>query len=340
VATPPDDDARPPSRAKNCASCGTRLGEDQKYCLECGARRGPLPAAIASQLAPLLERQRSGDAPAAEPKPEPKEEQKTMLGFMPNPRAAAVAVMGMLAFGVLLGSAISPLAQSAGLYSILLEEEPEQAPSEPEEPIAEAESEPEIEETPLAEASTAIPPKSRRSRDRTGTETRTAAGRTAPRRTPRRETPVPDRAGGKRLRRKLRQRRKLALPLPNPGEEGEVLSNYFAVAGSDLANQIALISARDRPRNRRRLSQLRRCHAGDRIGLRPGRRQRLRLSRHDQEPARSDGGKETEVEGLLEDIGNDPSQATTCRHPPSGRRPPPVLTARRSPRRRYPATAT
>ncbi len=41
--------------------------------------------------------------------------------FMPSPWAAAVAVMGMLTLGVLLGSASSQVAQSAGLTSILLE---------------------------------------------------------------------------------------------------------------------------------------------------------------------------------------------------------------------------
>ena len=42
--------------------------------------------------------------------------------FMPGPRVAAVAVMGLLAFGVFLGSATSPFAQSAGIAPILLDE--------------------------------------------------------------------------------------------------------------------------------------------------------------------------------------------------------------------------
>ncbi len=44
--------------------------------------------------------------------------------FMPSPWAAAVAVMGMLTLGVLLGSAGSQVAQSAGLTSIILEASP------------------------------------------------------------------------------------------------------------------------------------------------------------------------------------------------------------------------
>lgn len=53
---------------------------------------------------------------------------------MPSPWAAAVAVMGMLTLGVLLGSASSQIAQSAGLTSILLEV-PSSAPAA-EEPVA------------------------------------------------------------------------------------------------------------------------------------------------------------------------------------------------------------
>jgi hypothetical protein len=55
--------------------------------------------------------------------------------FMPSPWAAAVAVMGMLTLGVLLGSASSQIAQSAGLTSIVLEV-PSPAPEEPVEAAA------------------------------------------------------------------------------------------------------------------------------------------------------------------------------------------------------------
>jgi len=70
---------------------------------------------------------------------------------MPSPWAAAVAVMGMLTLGVMLGSATSQVAQSAGLTSIILEE-PAAAPPE-EEPTETATAEP----TVAAEVPTAIP---------------------------------------------------------------------------------------------------------------------------------------------------------------------------------------
>lgn len=56
--------------------------------------------------------------------------------FMPSPWAAAVAVMGMLTLGVMLGSATSQVAQSAGLTSVLLEASPKPAPQA--EPVASA----------------------------------------------------------------------------------------------------------------------------------------------------------------------------------------------------------
>ena len=64
---------------------------------------------------------------------------------MPSPWAAAVAVMGMLTLGVLLGSAGSQIAQSAGLTSIVLEvPTPAPAAEEPTEaPAAEATAAPE-----------------------------------------------------------------------------------------------------------------------------------------------------------------------------------------------------
>lgn len=65
---------------------------------------------------------------------------------MPSPRAAAAAVIGMLALGVVLGSATDQFAQSAGLTQIVIEEEAPLAEEEPEaapEPVG---AEPEVEE--------------------------------------------------------------------------------------------------------------------------------------------------------------------------------------------------
>ncbi|MBV9366659.1 MAG: hypothetical protein JOY89_20675 [Solirubrobacterales bacterium] len=95
--------------AMRCTECATRLAHDQRYCLECGARRGPLPAHVSQLIGTIHERGPAAVLPAgaplaqsladmAEPPPQ-------RLGFeMPGPRAAAVAVMAMLGFGVIVGS--------------------------------------------------------------------------------------------------------------------------------------------------------------------------------------------------------------------------------------------
>jgi phosphatidylinositol-3-phosphatase len=96
--------------AGRCAECQARLAHDQRYCLECGARRGPLPAQIAGLVGAFREQ---GPAPELPPGA-PLADAVTGAGAvsrggqltMPGPRAAAVAVMAMLGFGVIVGSLV------------------------------------------------------------------------------------------------------------------------------------------------------------------------------------------------------------------------------------------
>jgi len=165
---------------------------------------------------------------------------------MPSPWAAAVAVMGMLTLGILLGSATSQVAQSAGLNSIVLEV-PDAAPAKPEpvaaaaapvpaEPAAPAPLPVTASTLPLAPPPVAEPlPEA-------------PAAPTAPPEIPEPEALPPvkhvflivlgengyEEAFGATstapyLARTLRAR-------------GELISNYYAVAKGELANQIALIS--------------------------------------------------------------------------------------------------
>ena len=247
-----NDDSSGAARARSCADCGAALGGDQRYCLECGARRGALPPAIAARLSELLRRSgftaaKTGGPSAADAGEgaDEKDAEKGAapgLSFMPSPRVAAVAVMGMLVFGVMLGSAISPLARSAGLTSILLEvsspppeEEPVETASVPPpeteaEPAlpAEASSVPFVpppEEAPAAEPPPELPPELPEEEvlppvkhvfmivlGENGYEESFGATSTAP---------------------------YLSKTLP---EQGELLPNYYAVTKGDLANQIALLS--------------------------------------------------------------------------------------------------
>jgi hypothetical protein len=268
VVTPNDEHPRGPGRG-DCAECGTPLSGDQRYCVECGARREPLPAAVAGVIAPLLARDRGTRAGAA-PKAEGAERSAASaagvaataaaakgasaaakstggLAFMPSPRAAAIAVMGMLAFGVVIGSATSQLAQSAGLTSIVLEmtePAPVAAAPEEEEEEVDAEYEPEATETATTSATEEeLPP-----------EEESAAESPE-------ENPVPFDPTEETEAELPEVKHVFVIMLGENGyvetfgttaaapylsqtlpEQGELIPNYYAVTKGDLANQIALIS--------------------------------------------------------------------------------------------------
>ncbi len=122
---------------KTCSECGAPRAADQRYCIACGARLGSLPAAVAAQLGRARKlatgrfpavKARAAAAAASAAKPAKQGWPFERSEFMPSPRAAAAAVIAMLALGVALGSATSNLAQSAGLSTILLEEPEPPAP--------------------------------------------------------------------------------------------------------------------------------------------------------------------------------------------------------------------
>jgi phosphatidylinositol-3-phosphatase len=248
VAVSNGDEAQGGAQTSSCSACGARLAPDQRYCLACGERRAPLPAAVASWLSivppdPGLGEGPSGDAPATVAAASAgAEEEEPLSRYMPEPRTAAVAVMALLAFGVLLGGATGPVAQSAGISPIILYtgEEPVPVSPEPEEEVTEPVAPAPLASAPLAEEPLPAPASPE-------------------------EAPVPPPAP------------KAPLELPEEGlppishvflivlgddgyedaygesspapylaktlrEKGELLSNYYAVARGDLANEIALIS--------------------------------------------------------------------------------------------------
>lgn len=137
-----------------CRECGTPLASDQRYCVKCGARRGVLPGAVAAASA----KAKVGASPPKPPKKGSGEGDGGGWSWMPSPPAIAIAVIGMLALGVGLGSAMSEIASSAPLSTILLEypnraveappaDEPEEEEaSEGEAELAEAPEEAQVEE--------------------------------------------------------------------------------------------------------------------------------------------------------------------------------------------------
>src|ERR1700722_12457280 len=99
----------PPGEPRNtsrCAECATPLAADQAYCVHCGVRRGPLPARIAVALADIEDHGRpiAPDDPLLEDDSQPKAEPENIL---PAARIGVIAVLVMLAFGVVIGGAFS-----------------------------------------------------------------------------------------------------------------------------------------------------------------------------------------------------------------------------------------
>jgi hypothetical protein len=87
------------SAGPQCAACGATLAPDQRYCVECGQRRGPtLPAVLASAASPKAD----AAAPAGPPR----------RGSRISPNTALIAGIGTLmlalATGVLIGRTSSP----------------------------------------------------------------------------------------------------------------------------------------------------------------------------------------------------------------------------------------
>jgi hypothetical protein len=161
-AGPAGDDV-PTSRRGACDECGAPLAPDQRCCLSCGARRGRLPGAVAGTVAALSSKGKAGAAAATGKGAKGKGgDSKGSDGggwsWMPSPPAIAIAVIGMLALGVGLGSAMSEIASSAPLSTILLEypSHATEAPPPAEEPEEEefAEAEPELAKAPEEEAAT------------------------------------------------------------------------------------------------------------------------------------------------------------------------------------------
>jgi Phosphoesterase family len=131
-----------PTVAACCAECGAPLADDQRYCLRCGTRRGPVPPAIAATLGTLAGTAAAASAAAtsAAATGPPAAGRELIPGAGKilasiSPRAASLAVMAMLAFGVVVGSGASSLAGSGTPLLLAVSPTPQAAaPSTP--PVA------------------------------------------------------------------------------------------------------------------------------------------------------------------------------------------------------------
>jgi hypothetical protein len=207
----------------SCPSCAAALAPGQRYCVACGEPCAPL----APPLSPPV-------ATGTEPEPTAATRRHPTL----NAPAAAVAVMAILGFGVIVGSVVSPPAESAAAPAIVAVSPPAPAPA----PVAAPTS------PPAKPAPAAAPAPSRQ---QTITQTVPAAPPPAP-------APIVPAPAGPQL---PAVKHVFMIVLPGHGyddafgpnsqapylattlsKQGELLTNYYAVTAGDLANQIALVS--------------------------------------------------------------------------------------------------
>jgi hypothetical protein len=235
------------TRTAHCHACSAPLAHDQRYCIECGERRDPLPREIAGLIATAVAAGRDDSAPADDvPAPEPgRSGWQSLGGSMPAPRVAAVAVMSLLAFGVLLGSVVSPAQNSSASSPIVVAlQTPAAAP-------AQVATQPASTPAPADTAS--------------GSSNAPSSAAPAPAATP--TTPAPSNNQGSNTAPPPAEpllppiRHVFLIVLSEHGfdqaygtaspatylakdlrSQGELLNNYYAVTAGPLANGIALIS--------------------------------------------------------------------------------------------------
>ncbi|MCW2980737.1 MAG: phosphoesterase [Solirubrobacterales bacterium] len=269
-----DDHVPDPAGRATCTECGNPLAPDQRYCLNCGARRGRLPGAVASTLGALGAKGKGIAAAAGAKGSKPKGDgdgEKGGWSWMPSPPAIAIAVIGMLALGVGLGSAMSEVASSAPISTLILEYPHHAAAPAPEEPKEEVEEAPEEEafaeapEEPAPEVfEEALPEEVVPSLPEEAIEEPQAEGEEP--------NPLKESIEATEREQKEREEEEAAEKLPEikhaflivlgensyestygttaeapylsrvlPGK-GELLPNYYGVTGGVLANEIALLS--------------------------------------------------------------------------------------------------
>jgi phosphatidylinositol-3-phosphatase len=249
-----NDQSRPAGSAR-CSSCEAPLTVGQRYCLECGARNASLPAGVASWLKVRDADDQAGQGPPAPGADgsatgagaESDEEESLLDRYMPTPQIAAVAVMALLAAGVVLGAVTDPLARSASAPIVLLGS-PASAPKE------EAEPEPVEEEVveeaapearPEATAPPEVPPPAEGGEPLNGSEEKPPEG--PPELPPEAALPPVTHVfmivlGDQGYEATFGKKSTSPYLSKTLAKKGEVLSNYYAVAQGDLANEIALLS--------------------------------------------------------------------------------------------------
>jgi hypothetical protein len=131
---------------ESCAACDAPLATDQRYCLNCGERRGP------PRLDPLAHARGSAGAREIPPPPPPQGPR------MPSPRVTGIATLLVLAFGIAAATAAGPhasatLASAPPRRTIIVVQAPAPGPA-PVQPVPAGTPPPESTPAPEPEPST------------------------------------------------------------------------------------------------------------------------------------------------------------------------------------------
>lgn len=217
-----------------CKKCGAPLAHDQRYCVECGERRGSLPERV-SRLMPVLDMPRppliAGVPPALFAPPRTAASAGALAALddwvdnfeIPTPRAIASSVLALLAFGVLLGSVVGNGAGPGGIYMLPT---PSQAAAVTPAPVAAPTA-----ATAAAEAPAEIP---------AAAEDPAPTGTTG-------ATPKVNRVwlivlSNQGYAKTFGDPTSQSYLTTDLAPQGAVVPNYYAIAQGQLANRIALIS--------------------------------------------------------------------------------------------------
>src|ERR1039458_3778075 len=113
---------RSSARFLRCSECHAPLAHDQHYCVECGERRGSLPHGLAALIGVGLAHHAQDELAASSALAATRSNKMGSRGdtVLLSPAVSAVAVMALLAFGVLVGSAVSPAQESSAAAPLVV----------------------------------------------------------------------------------------------------------------------------------------------------------------------------------------------------------------------------
>lgn len=232
-----------------CAECDSRLAYDQRYCVDCGARRGALAPATARWIGVESPAGHLAVAETSVASADPAGTEQVRRAAMPSPAIVGVAVMALLAFGVLLGSAVSPVQESGASGPLVLAvAHTPQAPSAPvaaevvtPPPATPEETPPPTSSATTTPSATRPAPKHKSTKPSQSNSSQPSSGFGTPALPPIKHVflVVLSDTGFNQAFGPGAPATYLSKTLVS---QGELLDDFYAVTGGELANEIALIS--------------------------------------------------------------------------------------------------